>query len=124
MSSILSKGVIRDGRVEVPERIDLPDGTEVVVINGVSIPGDHGSTSQDETERAPEAMERLRSFQFMTEDEQGEDPTVVQEWIEDLRSIPPVPENAEKEAERRAWDERMHRFNVEAVRKQFEAGSP
>lgn len=31
MSSLLVKGVIRNGRVEVAGPIDLPDGTEVVV---------------------------------------------------------------------------------------------
>jgi len=31
MSSILVKGVIRNGRVEVAERINLPDGSEVTI---------------------------------------------------------------------------------------------
>ena len=36
MSSILMKGVIRKGRVEVEEPINLPDGSEVIVqvLNG------------------------------------------------------------------------------------------
>jgi len=32
MSSILMKGVIRNGRVEVAEPINLPDGSEVTII--------------------------------------------------------------------------------------------
>ena len=31
MSSILMKGVIRNGRVEVAEPINLPDGSEVII---------------------------------------------------------------------------------------------
>ena len=61
---------------------------------------------------------------FMTEDEQGDDPVLVQQWIDDLRSIPPVPANPEKEAEWRVWEEKMRHFNVDAVRKQFEEGTP
>ena len=63
-------------------------------------------------------------IEFMTEDEQSDDPEGVEQWIDDLRSIPPVPENPEKEAEWRDWDEKMRQFNVEAVRKQFEEGTP
>ena len=29
-----------------------------------------------------------------------------------------------KEAESRAWDEKMRQFNIEAVRKQFQEGTP
>ena len=124
MSSILLKGVIRNGRVEVDEPIDLPDGTEVVVTTGTSLPDEEGPLSAAEIARLPTTMERLQSFDFMTEDEQSDDPEGVQQWIDDLRSIPPVPENPEKEAEWRAWDEKMRHFNLEAVRKQFEEGKP
>jgi hypothetical protein len=114
MNMIPWRGVIRNGRVEVDEPIDLPDGTEVVVTTGTSISGEHEQM----------ATERLESFDFMTEDEQSDDPVLVQEWIEDLRSIPSVPENPQKEAEWREWEERMRLFNLEAVRKQFEEGTP
>jgi hypothetical protein len=40
MSSMVIKGVIRNGRVEVNEPIDLPDGTEVEVISRESAPDD------------------------------------------------------------------------------------
>lgn len=36
MHSILMKGVIRTGRVEIDEPIDLPDGTEVLVTSGAA----------------------------------------------------------------------------------------
>ena len=61
-----------------------------------------------------------RSVRFMTEDEQSDDPEMVRRWIEDLRSIPPVPDTSEQEAKRVAWEERMRVFNIEAVRQQFE----
>jgi hypothetical protein len=35
----------------------------------------------------------------MNEDDQGDDPEAIQRWIEDLRSIPPVPENRGNEAD-------------------------
>jgi hypothetical protein len=66
----------------------------------------------------------MAAIDFMTEDEQSDDPEEVERWVDDLRSIPPVPENPEKEAEWRAWDEKMRQFNIEAVRKQFEEGTP
>lgn len=113
MSSILLKGVIRNGRVEVDEPIDLPDGTEVVVTTGTSIPDGDGPMSPEEITRVQAAMEPLKSFDFMTEDEQGDDPVLIQEWIDDLRSIPPVPENPKKEAGWRVWEEKMRLFNIE-----------
>lgn len=59
----------------------------------------------------------------MSEDEQRDDAESIERWIRDLRSIPPVPQNAAREAEQQAWREKMRRFNIEAVRKQFEGGS-
>ncbi len=66
---------------------------------------------------------RFAEIDFMTEDEQGDDPVGVQHWIGDLRSIPPAPQNDEKEAEWREWEGKMRVFNIEAVRKQFEGGA-
>jgi len=121
---MLLKGVIRNGRVEVAEMIDLPDGTEVVVTTKSSVPEVDDLLSPEEITRMQLAKVRLKSFDFMTEDEQGDDPVFVQQWIDDLRSIPPVPANPEKEDEWRVWEEKMRHFNVDAVRKQFEEGTP
>ena len=33
-----------------------------------------------------------RSVRFMTEDEQSDDPEAIQQWIDDLRTIPRIPE--------------------------------
>jgi hypothetical protein len=111
MSTILRKGVIQGGQVVVAEPIDLPDGSEVTILGG-------------EDNGLPPAADEMAAIDFMTEDEQSDDPEAVEQWVDDLRSIPPVPENPEKEAEWRAWDETMRQFNIEAVRKQFEEGTP
>jgi hypothetical protein len=105
MSTI--KAVVRNGHIETEEPLDLPEGTELLI----PIP-----------DRS--AADEMAAIDFMTEDEQSDDPEEVEEWVDDLRSIPPVPENPEKETESRAWDETMRQFNIEAVRKQFEEGTP
>lgn len=121
MSTILRKGIIRGGQVVVEEPIDLPDGSEVTILGGE----DNGlPLAADEIAGASEATTRFAEIEFMTEDEQNDDREAVQQWIDDLRSIPPVPEDPEKEAEWRAWDVKMRKFNIEAVRKQFEEGTP
>lgn len=58
MSSILLKGVIRNGRVEVDEPINLPEGTEVVVTSGTTGPDDGPPTTAEIT-RVLAAMHRL-----------------------------------------------------------------
>lgn len=110
MSTILRKGVIQGGQVVVSEPIDLPDGSEVTILGGE----DNGLAPDDD---------EMAAIDFMTEDEQSDDPEAVEQWVDDLRSIPSVPENSEKEAEWRAWDEKLRQFNIEAVRKQFEEGT-
>lgn len=60
MSSLL-KGVIRNGRVEVAELIDLPEGTEVVVAQEVAGEED-GPVSPEEIARVLAAMQRLQSL--------------------------------------------------------------
>ncbi len=107
--------VIHDRRIEVPAPENLPDGTEVILSIGTDLAADN---------RLPSASDKMDGIDFMTEDEQSDDPEEVEQWLDDLRSIPPVPENLEKEAERRAWDETMRQFNIEAVRKQFEEDTP
>jgi hypothetical protein len=58
MSSLL-KGVIRNGRVEVEEPIDLPDGTGVV-LTPEAAGDDGGPVPADEIARVLAAMQRLR----------------------------------------------------------------
>jgi hypothetical protein len=118
MSMILRRGTIRGGQVVVEEPIDLPDGSEVTIFGGEGGPAlpdlDEPASSLEQV------MKRFGEIDFMTEEQQTDEPETLQRWIEELRSIPPVPEEPEREAESRAWDETMRRFNIEAVRKQFE----
>lgn len=58
MSTVL-KGFIRNGRVEVDEPIDLPEGTEVVVAPEAG-ERDDGPASPEEIARVLAAMRRLR----------------------------------------------------------------
>lgn len=64
---------------------------------------------------------QLHGFDFMTEDEQNDDPHAIQRWIDDLQSTPAFTEEPAEQAARLDWNQRMRRFNIEAVRKQFEA---
>lgn len=56
--SLLLKGFIRDGRVELDEPTNLPEGTEVVVAPQTNTRKDHLMTP-DEIERVLKAMEQL-----------------------------------------------------------------
>ena len=58
MSLLLLKGIIRNGRVETVEPIDLPEGTEVVVTSGDD--RDDGPMSAEEIARVQAAMERFQ----------------------------------------------------------------
>lgn len=58
MSLLMLKGVIRNGRVETNEPIDLPEGTEVVVTSGDD--RDDGPMSAEEIARVQAAMEKIQ----------------------------------------------------------------
>ena len=58
----------------------------------------------------------------MTEDDQRDDPESIQQWIDDLRAIPPLPITPEQEAEVLNWRQKVKEFNLEAVRRQMEEG--
>jgi hypothetical protein len=75
MSSILRKGIIREGRVVVEEPIDLPDGSEVTIIgpaNGKLF----GGTEEDRPMTSAEiahtlaAMSKVEPFE-MTDEERA-----------------------------------------------------
>jgi hypothetical protein len=118
MSTILRKGIIRGGQVVVGEPINLPDGSEVTITGSPHFK--FVGLEDNDLPDSPVAFD----IEFQTEDERYDDPVVIREWIDDLRTIPAVPETSDEEADRRAWEERMRLFNIEAVRKQFEAGGP
>lgn len=57
--NVVLKGVIRNGRVEMDEPIDLPDGTEVV-LTPEAASNDEGPPTPDEIARVLAAMQRLK----------------------------------------------------------------
>jgi len=61
--SALLKGVIRNGRVEVDEPINLPDGTEVVLTPETSGDND-GPVPPEEIARVLAAMQRLQPLEI------------------------------------------------------------
>ena len=63
-------------------------------------------------------------IEFLTEEEQRDDPEAIQQWIDDLRAIPPVPLTPEQEADLLVWRRKSKEFNLEAVRRQMEEGVP
>ncbi|QEH35203.1 hypothetical protein OJF2_37500 [Aquisphaera giovannonii] len=65
MSTVL-RGFIRNGRVEVDEPIDLPEGTEVVVAPG-GAGRDDGPVSPEEIARVLAAMQRLQPLEIPDE---------------------------------------------------------
>lgn len=65
MSAVL-KGFIRNGRVEVEEPIDLPEGTEVVVAPEAA-GWDDGPVPPEEIARVLAAMQRLRPLDIPDE---------------------------------------------------------
>lgn len=101
MSSL--KAIWLNGQIVLEGHADWPNGSRLLIIQ------------EDSQTQLP--------VTFMTEDEQGDSPESIQAWIDDLRTIPPVPENPTREAERIAWDKKTDDFNRDAVRQQFEKGS-
>jgi len=91
---------------------------EQVAINALNVAENRNVArdAPDVREEAPAAME------FMTEEEQGDDPESIQRWIEELRAIPALPITPEQEAALFAWRQKVKEFNVEAVRRQMEEG--
>src|ERR1700674_318502 len=73
MSSILMKGVVRNGRVEVDEPINLPDGTEVTITghaNGkfVGSPDNDRPMTAEEIARTLAAMAKVDTFDMSDEE--------------------------------------------------------
>lgn len=72
MTSILIKGVVRKGRVEVAAPIDLPDGSEVFIASDAHDLSDNGrSMTPSEIAETLAAMERVEPFD-MTQEERAD----------------------------------------------------
>ncbi|MBI2807686.1 MAG: hypothetical protein HYX68_22120 [Planctomycetes bacterium] len=96
---------IQNGRIDVPAPADLSDGTRVLV-DVMPLP----------------AQSRADEIQFMTEQEQSDDPEAIEAWIAELNALPPLTMTPEEEADLVAWRNKVREFNLEAVRKQMEEG--
>src|SRR5947209_11504615 len=75
MSMILVKGVVRNGRVEVEEPINLPDGSEVTITgypNGkfIGLPDNGGPMTPEEIAQTLAAMDKIEPFE-MTDEERA-----------------------------------------------------
>jgi hypothetical protein len=95
------KATYKQGQIVPDEPVDWPEGHRLLV----------------QEDPFPE-------IEFMNENEQSDDPAEIQKWIEDLRSIPPLPMTPDEEAKLLAWREQVKKFNLEAVRKQMEEKLP
>jgi hypothetical protein len=93
MSAI--RGKVTDGKIEIPAPPDWPDGLEVEV--------------------------RPADEEFgCTEDEQGDDPESIAEWIAQFDARPRLVMSPEEEAEMNEWRQKVKAYNVEAMRRQME----
>ncbi len=64
MESVLLKGVIRHGRVEVDEPINLPEGTEVVVTTEAGAADNDRPMPPEEIVRVLAAMQKLQPLEI------------------------------------------------------------
>jgi hypothetical protein len=60
--------VIHDRRIDVPAPSDLPDGTEVLLTIGTSIPDDDGPMSPKEIARVLAGMQKIQPFDWTPEE--------------------------------------------------------
>src|SRR5437763_1516735 len=95
------KALWKNGQVILQSPADWPEGSRLVV-----------------------AEDAATDVNFMTEEQQSDDPQAVQQWIDELRTLPAVPLTAEQEADLVAWRQRVKDFNLAAVRRQMEQGMP
>ena len=78
MSSILMKGVIRNGRVEVAEPINLPDGSEVTITGHahdtfLGLSDNDRPMSPSEIGQTLAAMDKVEPFDLTEEERAGAD---------------------------------------------------
>ncbi len=97
MSSILGKGVIRNGRVEIAEPIDLPDGTEVIV-----------------TGQAPVRSEDSR------ESDRPMSPDEIAQTLAAMAKIEPFDMTEEERAAADAWEKKIHDYTIANLDKDIE----
>lgn len=101
------EATVQNRRIEVPAPDDWPDGTKVM-IDVTPVP----------------AGNRLADVDFMTEDEQTDDPDAIERWIAELEALPGITMKPEEEAEMLAWRKKEKEFNLEAARREMGKGIP
>lgn len=101
------EATVQNRRIEVPAPDELPDGTKVMV-DVTPVP----------------VGNRLENVDFMTEEEQSDDPEAIERWIAELEALPGIRMTPEEEAEMLAWRKKEKEFNLEAARREMEKGIP
>lgn len=95
------KATWKNGQVHLDGQADWPEGRRLVV-----------------------AEDRLTDIDFMTENEQADDPKAIEQWIAELDALPALTMTPAQEAEMVAWRRKAKEFNLEALRRQMEEGIP
>jgi hypothetical protein len=94
------KAIWKNGRILPSEPVDWPEGSELLV---EPIMGNENKLG-------------------LTEEEWRDDPASIAAWEIGVRSIEPPEYSAEERAEMARYREEYRRYNLEAVRRQMEAG--
>lgn len=101
------EATVQNRRIELPAPADWPDGTKVKVDVVPALTGN-----------------RFEVVDFMTEDEQSDDPDAIKRWIAELDALPGITMTEAEEAKMLAWREKEKEFNREAARREMAKGNP
>ncbi len=115
------RGIWKNGQVVLDGAADWPEGRPLVITDDPLAAADD---DMEEREKDFPPDSPLAGLRFMTEDEWSDDPEEIRKWIEDLEADEPLPEDPLEEEKSREWEAKMRAYNIEAVRRQFEEGSP
>ncbi len=91
----------KNGQILLDRPVNWPDGRRLVVMEECAAP-----------------------IEFITEEEQSDDPAAIERWIEEVNALPALTMTPEQEAEMNAWRKKAKDFNLQAVRRQMEEGIP
>ena len=97
MTSILMKGVIRNGRVEVAEPIKLPDGSEVIITGHA-----HGT------------------FLGCSDNDRAMTPAEIAETLAAMDKVEPFDMTDEERGSADAWEEKVNDYTVASMDKGIE----